>query len=441
MGYNMCYYGCSHLLASWLLQNPLPEQQLLRVADVWSDIITWHAIGEATCSAAVRHIPAHAHYFVLRHGEHCALFHASQVHEWSRNGHPLLFQLSASPCKCRSKTQLLTSEAYSAKQFYQADCAGLGGQCIVPATVNLGLTLHTGWTCLLQEEQMERVPLQLSMPSLLSKQLLKFRSRLAAGVKGNLSIHAKIIYFNAFSLSLFYYVQTHRYFSLPLLQPLYRALADFLLKRHWFPQNKLVGLCRWLRLGPLLDPTIMHAVSLFGCFLRRGHTTLPHVPRCSDDSYTRQVYHCWNYWQKQLAPEEVLRLLFVLRQSGPSPQAARHFQTCFKQLAVARIVEESILHLSSRISRNRWALGPSFAFLEWLAHTPVSQVGAVPRFAVLRWALGEDADLWLPLRGQTSRTSPCVWCGRNTRNFPVGPARGAFLAILNDQRWLLNTGL
>lgn len=55
----------------------------------------------------------------------------------------------------------------------------------------------------------------------------------------------------------------------------------------------------------------------------------------------------------------------------------------------------------------------------------MSQVGAVPRFAVLRWALGEDADLWLPLRGQVSRTSPCVWCGRNTRNFPAGPARGA----------------
>ena len=44
---------------------------------------------------------------------------------------------------------------------------------------------------------MEYCPLVRTMPS-----------RIAAGNKGNLSIHAKIIYFNAFSLSLFYYAQT-----------------------------------------------------------------------------------------------------------------------------------------------------------------------------------------------------------------------------------------
>ena len=267
-----------------LSKVPLPEQQLLGFEEVSDNFVPWHDPGEATCSVAVRHIPAHARYFVLRHGDHWALFHTRQIHEWTRAGHPLLFQLAASPCKCRSKTQLLTSAAFSAAQFYQVDCAGLGGQCIVPSTVNLGLTIHTGWACRLQSEQMEYTSLQVSMPSLLSKQLLKFRARIAAGVKGNLSIHAKIIYFNAFSLSLFYYAQTHRYFAPPLLQPLYRVLADFLLKRHWFPQRKLVGLCRWLRLGPLLDPAITHAVSLFGCYLRQGHAALPSFLRSSDDS-------------------------------------------------------------------------------------------------------------------------------------------------------------
>ena len=71
-------------------------------------------------------------------------------------------------------------------------------------------------------------------------------------------------------MSPLYYAQTHRYFALPLLQLLHKALTDFLLKRHWLPQLKLVGLCRWLRLGPLLDPATTHAVSLFGCYLRQG---------------------------------------------------------------------------------------------------------------------------------------------------------------------------
>ena len=286
-----------------LSTKPLPEQELLWFEDISSAFLPWHEQGEPTVSRAIQHIPLHAHYFVLRHGSHCALFHTSQIHEWVQHGHSLLLQLAASPCSCRSKTQLLTSEALTLPQLYQVDRAGLGCQCIVPSTVNLGLTIHTGWSCSIQADQMEYSPLVRTIPSLLSKQLLKFRARIAAGVKGNLSIHAKIIYFNAFSLSLFYYVQMHRYFPKHVLAPLYRALADFLLKRHWFPQHKLVGICRWLRLGPLLGPSIMHAVSMFGCYLRQGHVTLPAFVRNTDESYRRQVYSCWKYWQQQLASD------------------------------------------------------------------------------------------------------------------------------------------
>ena len=282
-----------------------------------------------------------------------------------------------------------------------------------PCDCQLGSNhIHTGWSCSIQADQMEYSPLVLTAPSLLAKQLLKFRTRIAAGIKGNLSIHAKIIYFNSFSLSLFYYVQTHRYFPMQVLAPLYRNLVDFLLKRHWFPQHKIVGICRWLRLGPLLDPSIMHAVSLFGCYLRQG-------------PYRRQVHSCWKYWQQQLAPEEVRQLLLLLDQPHDSPRNTRRFLDKFKQLAIGRLVDALVLHLSSRISRNGWTYGPSFEFLEWLSQTPVSHVGAVPRFAVLWWALGEDADLWLPLRGRVSRTSSCVWCGRDARNYPAGPIRGA----------------
>ena len=41
--------------------------------------------------------------------------------------------------------------------------------------------------------------------------------------RANLSVHAKIIYFNTLTLSLFYYSQSHRYFSPPpLLKPIYQ---------------------------------------------------------------------------------------------------------------------------------------------------------------------------------------------------------------------------
>ena len=140
------------------------------------------------------------------------------------------------------------------------------------------------------------------------------------------------------------------------------------------------------------------------------------------------------YWQHQLSPDEVKQLLLLLDQPREAPHNIRRFLDRFKQYAIARQINESVAHLSSRISRNGWIYGPSFAFLEWLAQTPVSQVGAVPRFAVVRWALGEDADLWLPLRGRVSRTSPCAWCGRNARNYPAGPAYGALCFACTGQQ-------
>ena len=260
------------------------------------------------------------------------------------------------------------------------------------------------------------------MTSLLSKQLAKFRARLAAANRANLSIHAKIIYFNTFSLSLFYYSQTQRFFSPTLLKPLYHAMADFLLNRHWFPQHLLVGLCRWLRIGPLLDPAIMQAISLFGCYLRQGYKSFAEA---QEGSYAAHVQQCWRYWQKQLPAEDIQRLLALLRQSSMLAQRASSFKQLFKQIAVARLLEASHRHLTNRIYQNGWALGPSIEFLDWLAELPTTQVGAVPRYAVVRWALGEDADFWLPLRGKLSRSQPCLWCRSNTRCFPHGPGYGA----------------
>ena len=101
------------------------------------------------------------------------------------------------------------------------------------------------------------------------------------------------------------------------------------------------------------------------------------------------------------------------------------FKTHFKQVSVARLLEISHTNLVSRLQKNGWAFGVSAEFLAWLTDLPVAQVGAVPRYAVLRWALGEDADRWLPLRGKLNRSQQCLSCQCNTRCFPLGPGYGA----------------
>ena len=42
------------------------------------------------------------------------------------------------------------------------------------------------------------------------------------------------------------------------------------------------------------------------------------------------------------------------------------------------------------------------------------------RFALLRWALGEDDDIGLAIRIQFGRTLPCCLCGTPARSFPAG---------------------
>ena len=324
----------------------LDENTLYKVEDVWSYVTPIHESGQATCSAALQRVPGYARRFVLRHGDHCIHMASDAIPRLVTEGHPTLCRLAASPCQCRSKTQLLTNVSYTAEQLYCLDQAGLGGQCIAPSTVNLGLTIHTGWTCQLTNETMVKVQLQTSLVTLLSKQLVKFRTRLAAANRANLSIHMKIIYFNTFSLSLFYYSQTQRFFSPKLLKPLYHAMADFLLQRHWFPQHLMVGLCRWLRLGPLLGPTITQAISLFGCYLRQGHRSFAEE---QEGSYAMQIQQCWKYWQQQLPAEDIQRLLALVRQNTTPAQRASSFKQLFKQLAVNKLLAASHRHLAVRM--------------------------------------------------------------------------------------------
>ena len=83
----------------------------------------------------------------------------------------------------------------------------------------------------------------------------------------------------------------------------------------------------------------MHAVSLFGCYLRQGHCSLPTAVEGAEESYTKQVYLCWKYWQRQLAPDEIRLLVGILNQPQAPSQAVRRFLENFKQLAIAKEVE------------------------------------------------------------------------------------------------------
>ena len=181
-------------------------------------------------------------------------------------------QLSAPSCQCRAKTALVTNTELSHAHLAAIDQSGFGAHCLQSVTKNLGLPIHGNFH-LSSAGSFDKSEPPTTFLTRCAKQLDKLKARLSRVPKGAHSIRVRIIFFNTYCLSLFYYAQSVHCFSKKELQPLYSAMSDFILQRRWFPSHLLPGLMRWLKIGPLLDPHLMHAVSLLGFFHRKGGTS------------------------------------------------------------------------------------------------------------------------------------------------------------------------
>ena len=73
----------------------LDENTLYKVEDVWSYVTPIHELGQATCSAALQHVPGYARRFVLRHGDHCMHMASDAIPRLVTEGHPMLCRLAA----------------------------------------------------------------------------------------------------------------------------------------------------------------------------------------------------------------------------------------------------------------------------------------------------------------------------------------------------------
>lgn len=94
--------------------------------------------------------------------------------------------------------------------------------------------------------------------------------RIHAGQLQQQSIRLRIVYFNTFCLSLFYYIESVQNYTKAQLSFLYQTMTLFILQRKRYPAEHLAGLGRWSGIGPLLDPYLMQLVASFGLFHRQG---------------------------------------------------------------------------------------------------------------------------------------------------------------------------
>ena len=75
--------------------------------------------------------------------------------------------------------------------------------------------------------------------------------------------------------------------------------------------------------------------------------------------------------------------------------------------------------IAQKVEAEGWAGGISFHWLLRLSQIKKSWCNGICRFAVLRWALNQDDDVWLSLRG-TRHNQPCQLCGKSTDIYPKG---------------------
>ena len=213
------------------------------------------------------------------------------------------------------------------------------------------------------------------------------------------------------------------------LKPLYRAMVEFILRRRWFPATLLPGLMRWLKIGPLLDPHLMHAVSLLGFFHRSGGRLVGLPPDIQYASRLEQnVEKMWMSLQPYLSVSQCQQLYGLERDIKHPGMLAHKFNQLLKSMVTPALIAEAQDHVARRIHSLACPNMPTFSYLEWLGTQTLHAIGAVPRFSVLRWTLGEDSDLWFTIRTSpdlpNTRTRSCCFCGAPGRNYPLGPAKG-----------------
>lgn len=385
--------------------------------------VTEPEVGFDSFFAAVAHCDHAGPVLVIR-GEYGFACLAHDLALMAAQGHPLVLQLAAQSCPCKVKTVVIPNYTIHAAEGATLDKSGLGAHSVQDRTISLGLHVWAAGKLSTQVRTLPPPP-EMSFDLRFKKQLAKLELRLKALPKGVHSIRVRILYFNTYCLSLFFYAQSVHFSTKKQLAPLYNVLSSFILQRAWWPYEHLVGIMRWLKIGPLLDPFLMQVTSILGLFHRQGSTiTKTEHKRTPLTQIEEAALSAWKAILKLLTDQDKRALLSIESVAQSPSKLAHAFNDKLKKATLVNMITSAGVHFHNRRKQSSWSQSPNSEFCNWLANQPLSIIGAVPRYTILRWSLSEDNDLWLPVRGQFHRTAQCVRCGLIGNKFPRGPQFG-----------------
>ena len=92
---------------------------------------------------------------------------------------------------------------------------------------------------------------------------------------------------------------------------------------------------------------------------------------------------------------------------------------CLKRVIISRMVLEAKSRITKKIYNEGWSGGISPRWVILLVAAPRAWCNGIGRYTLFRWAVNQDDDVWLSMRG-TRHQQKCGTCGLPGESFPHG---------------------
>ena len=320
-------------------------------------------------------------------------------------------------CKCKSKSNIIVNAPLGARSLHKIETSGFGVQAICPIAPSLGLAL-LGRCELDASGAFVRVEPPQGLDNVNSGPFRKLCDRLKSFYRPTLSITARCTGFNTFILSVMPY--TISYFGLTTadLNRLRQASARFILKRHWLEAEILPHVLRYFGIATLLNPAVSATIAATGLYLREGNPIedLGYQngrEECGNARQKSVVLALMDLWSPYVGLEELVGAVAAVH--GPIPKKL----SALKKVILTRMVLEAKSRIIKKILKEGWSGGISPEWVTLLAEAPKKLCNGTGRYTLLRWAVNQDDDAWLSMRG-TRHKQKCGTCGLPGESFPHG---------------------
>ena len=316
----------------------------------------------------------------------------------------------------KSKTHVLTNFKMRPHGIACLEKSGFGLQSLVGKAPALGLALAGRWVfdnsgCYQYYQQSSGIEEFVATP------FKKLHERLKSFQQPTLSIISRCIGFNTFILSVMPYTMSFFGLNTNELNRLRQTAVGFILKRHWIAAEILPYVLRYLKIAPMLDPGLSALVAARGLYLREGNS----VEELTSDL---QYANC-NRRQLSIVKELIEMWAPFVSFAEMFEAVSRPAKSCHarllavKHVVIIGMMREAKAQLRIKVAREGWSGGISFQWVEDVAGIKKTWCNPISRYTLLRWAVYQDDDVWLSMRG-TRHQQLCGHCQQPADSFPYG---------------------